>query len=53
MKMPIICKACETTESKTWWKCCPKHTTEQGTDVVCQTCANKCLSGKELVVKGE
>ena len=47
--MPVICKSCGSDVSKTWWKCCPKHTTEQGIDVVCQACANICLNGKEVV----
>ena len=48
--MPIICKSCGSDVSPTWWKCCPKHTTEQGLDVVCQVCANVCLSRKEVIV---
>ena len=48
--MPIVCQTCDSDVSPTWWKCCPKHTTERGRDVVCQNCANDCLSGKEIVV---
>lgn len=48
--MPIVCKTCGSDVSPTWWKCCPKHTTEQGIDVVCQACANVCLNGAEVVV---
>lgn len=33
------CKECKTTETDMWWKCCPKHCTEQGPDVVCSRCA--------------
>lgn len=34
------CKFCGATQSvEGWWKCCPKHTTEQGEDVVCHSCA--------------
>lgn len=51
--MNIICVVCEITTSPTWWKRCPKHTTEQGPDVVCQPCASKCLQSKEVVKKGE
>lgn len=46
----ITCIICKRVNSATWWKCCPKHTTERGTDVVCQSCASECLSGKETVV---
>lgn len=34
------CEVCKATESDIWWKCCPTHTTEQGPDVLCETCAN-------------
>lgn len=50
--MPIVCKSCGSDVSPTWWKCCPKHTTERGRDVVCQNCANVCLSGQEVVSSG-
>ena len=45
--MPIFCQSCGSDVSPTWWKCCPKHTTEQGIDVVCQSCANICLNGQK------
>lgn len=48
-----ICILCKTRSSPTWWKCCPKHTTERGLDVVCQDCASKCESSKEIMVKKE
>lgn len=32
------CKVCGSEESSMWWKCCPKHTSEYGPDVVCQKC---------------
>lgn len=42
--LPVIsCKQCSVEESPTWWKCCSTHTPELGLDVVCQTCANKCI----------
>ncbi len=47
----ITCIRCNTVRSATWWKCCPVHTTAQGVDVVCQSCASECLSSKEKVVK--
>src|SRR5689334_7495571 len=34
------CKYCLKTESKAWWKCCPKHTTENGEDLLCDDCAH-------------
>lgn len=43
-----VCTICKTDESKSWWKCCPIHTTEKGVDVVCENCANRCMSGKEM-----
>ncbi len=43
-----VCKICNVDESKSWWKCCPKHTTDKGVDVVCEDCANRCMSGKEI-----
>lgn len=33
------CKLCKTVESTQWWKCCPKHTTQDGSDVLCSSCA--------------
>lgn len=46
---PKICKMCGKTETKEnpveWWKCCPKHTTETGPDVVCLDCARACSMG--------
>lgn len=33
-----ICMRCGRNASVTWWKCCPVHATEQGLDVLCQTC---------------
>lgn len=42
-----ICNICKTEESKSWWKCCSKHTTERDIDVVCESCANRCINGKE------
>jgi hypothetical protein len=36
-----FCKFCKTTKSLKWWKCCPNHTTDQGPDVVCQSCAEE------------
>lgn len=47
----ITCKLCKVEESPTWWKCCPTHTTEQGPDVVCQVCANQCMTPKEDDIK--
>ncbi len=44
-----ICNVCKTDESQSWWKCCPKHTTEKGVDVVCENCANRCMGGKEEI----
>lgn len=35
------CKFCHTANSPRWWKCCPVHTTEQGTDTVCTNCMIK------------
>jgi hypothetical protein len=46
----IVCIRCKTDKSPTWWKCCPIHTTEQGSDCVCANCASACASGKEVVV---
>jgi hypothetical protein len=42
-----ICGICKTDESPSWWKCCPKHTTEKGVDVVCEGCANRCMGKGE------
>lgn len=36
-----VCIKCNSTESLRWWKCCPEHTTEQGSDVICETCTGK------------
>lgn len=36
-----VCIQCNSTDSLRWWKCCPEHTTEQGTDVICETCTGK------------
>ena len=33
------CKRCMRDESSIWWKCCPEHVTETGTDVLCDLCA--------------
>lgn len=32
------CFVCGGMDSEEWWKCCPKHTTEQGRDVVGECC---------------
>ncbi len=48
----ITCNTCKTTESPSWWKCCPKHATERDIDVVCQTCANNCLQSSKEIVNG-
>lgn len=32
------CRRCGTEESETWSKCCPRHTSEEGRDVVCEKC---------------
>jgi hypothetical protein len=45
----ITCVICKCVSSPTWWKCCSKHTTEQGLDVVCQTCAGECLQNKKEI----
>lgn len=42
-----VCQTCRTEESKSWWKCCPKHTSEKGVDVVCEECANRCMGKVE------
>lgn len=39
--MEKICITCRTTISEMWWKCCPKHVTETGPDVVCTACAKR------------
>lgn len=33
-----FCMFCQSTETEEWWKCCPKHCTEQGPDIVCTKC---------------
>lgn len=43
-----VCKLCTRDESKSWWKCCPGHTTEKGVDVVCEDCASRCMNKKEM-----
>ncbi len=35
------CIICGRNGSAKWWKCCPKHTTEQGSDVCCDSCAKE------------
>lgn len=47
----IICVVCKTTNSPSWWKCCHKHTTELGNDVVCFSCANECFKSKEVIIE--
>src|SRR3954465_9557242 len=37
-KLQHMCKRCHKEESETWWKCCPRHCSERGPDVVCDTC---------------
>ncbi len=37
-RVVVQCIKCDGRESKHWWKCCPTHTTEQGDDLVCDTC---------------
>lgn len=49
MPSEITCTICCIKESPTWWKCCPKHTTEQGSDVVCQICANSCFAKRDIL----
>lgn len=43
-----VCICCGTNNSIIWWKCCPKHTTEQGPDIYCQKCAEN-LHSKEFL----
>ncbi len=43
-----VCVYCNTNTSNIWWKCCPKHTSEQGIDVCCQKCAEN-LHSKEFL----
>jgi hypothetical protein len=43
-----VCIYCNTNTSVIWWKCCPKHTSEQGVDVCCQKCAEN-LHSKEFL----
>lgn len=33
------CKNCGTTVTDMWWKCCPEHTPERSSDVMCDGCA--------------
>lgn len=33
------CKFCKRTDSPNWWKCCPEHTPEKDSEVVCMWCA--------------
>lgn len=33
-----VCIRCKTTKTTKWWKCCPKHTTQKGPDVLCMLC---------------
>jgi len=41
-KLDKHCKACGTTQSAPWWKCCPEHTNDQdANDVVCADCMRK------------
>lgn len=49
--MAIICVSCGSQKSKTWWKCCPEHTTEKELDVVCETCAGCCIVSKNSLVE--
>ncbi len=48
MDVKHFCIFCGKTASIVWWKCCPKHTTERGPDVCCQTCAEN-LHSKEYL----
>ncbi len=48
MTLNQSCSACGRNGSVRWWKCCPKHTTERGPDVLCQACAEK-LHSKEYL----
>jgi hypothetical protein len=35
----VLCKYCHTSKTVKWWKCCPTHTPENTTEVVCHGCA--------------
>ncbi len=37
----IACIICDSTTTSKWWKCCPAHTSEQGSDVVCHECSER------------
>lgn len=39
--MEKICFRCHTTTASQYWKCCPRHTTEQGPDVLCEKCKDE------------
>lgn len=40
-----ICVGCGRNSSLTWHKCCPKHCTEEGPEVFCQSCVEKLHPG--------
>lgn len=40
-KMQHTCKRCGTDKSEMWWKCCPRHTSERGDDVMCDNCKDE------------
>lgn len=41
-----ICMACGRNASLVWWKCCPDHCTDDGPDVLCQTCTERAHPGE-------
>lgn len=38
-KVTKECKRCGSTVTREWWKCCRKHTSQNGPDVLCEECA--------------
>lgn len=33
-----FCKRCHSQVTRMWWKCCRKHTSQNGRDVICEEC---------------
>lgn len=42
-----VCWGCGRNASSAWWKCCTFHVSEDGPDVLCQTCVEFGHPGEE------
>ena len=48
MFMVYKCVMCDVPSSPDWWKCCNKHVTMFGTDLICEGCLYLHHNEKEI-----